>query len=354
MNKSDHDIQELFQKKLGEFESAVPDSLWSSISSKLPAPSTPSASTSIFKNPFTKWFIGGAASLATVAALVFAPAENPSAVQADNRTEQKEDALRDPSESAVVQSDSNSIELKNNTPSLDQTTASALPIVLEPASTNIHSSAQGTAFEPQRILDRPTPSSADQSAVAPQVKEPISPIAAEEPINGEFGVQKIGETGLSYFFIPREHPKCSFEWDFGNGKTSTALSPNHVYDQEGMFTITLTVTSPEGQHTSTSQTICVYRPGTIKAPNAFSPGNDSSNDYFDLRSWSTNIAEYKEFVILDSNGKTVYRSLDIPLWNGRDAAGNTSPAGNYTYTVVCFDRCDQRIVKAGPIRLFRP
>ncbi len=354
MNKRDQDIQELFQKKLGEFESAVPDTMWTSISSKLPVATSPVASSNVFTNPFTKWLIGGAASLATVVALVFSYTSSPTASEEDKKSIQQEATIPAPLESTSTQSETNSADIQQMAPSPNQTPAHQQTVLMAPAPTNSAESMNGIESNAPHSTGHSTSPIAHQRSVSPQVADPITPTMAEETIVGEFGVQKIGETGLSYFFIPKDDPKNSFQWDFGNGKTSNALSPNHVYDQEGMFTVTLTVTSPEGQRTSTEQTICVYRPGKIKAPNAFSPGNDSSNEYFDLRSWSTNIASYKEFVILDSNGKQVFRSLDTPLWDGTDAAGNACLTGNYTYTVVCFDWCDQRIVKAGPIRLFRP
>jgi PKD repeat protein len=38
-------------------------------------------------------------------------------------------------------------------------------------------------------------------------------------------------------------------WDFGDGTTSTEQHPSHSYDIEGDFTVSLTVTGPEGQDT---------------------------------------------------------------------------------------------------------
>jgi PKD repeat protein len=38
----------------------------------------------------------------------------------------------------------------------------------------------------------------------------------------------------------------SWEWDFGDGSTSTEQNPVHVYTEEGTYTITLTVYNPYG------------------------------------------------------------------------------------------------------------
>ena len=41
-------------------------------------------------------------------------------------------------------------------------------------------------------------------------------------------------------------------WDFGDGNTSTAISPIHTYEDLGTFTVSLSITSPLGCHTDTS------------------------------------------------------------------------------------------------------
>jgi PKD repeat protein len=41
----------------------------------------------------------------------------------------------------------------------------------------------------------------------------------------------------------------SSEWDFGDGETSTELNPIHTYDSLGTFTVSLSVTNPEGTFT---------------------------------------------------------------------------------------------------------
>lgn len=41
-------------------------------------------------------------------------------------------------------------------------------------------------------------------------------------------------------------PTFTFEWDFGDGNTSSSLSPTHIYDDPGTYTVSLVMTSPNG------------------------------------------------------------------------------------------------------------
>ena len=38
----------------------------------------------------------------------------------------------------------------------------------------------------------------------------------------------------------------TFFWDFGDGNTSTAQNPSHTYRQDGVYSVSFTVTDPDG------------------------------------------------------------------------------------------------------------
>ncbi|MFW6150978.1 MAG: DUF4349 domain-containing protein, partial [Chloroflexota bacterium] len=59
----------------------------------------------------------------------------------------------------------------------------------------------------------------------------------------------------------------SYQWDFGDGKTSTAQIPAHRYDSEGTYTVSLTVTDDRGsEETETRENYITVLPG-------WEPGN---------------------------------------------------------------------------------
>lgn len=69
------------------------------------------------------------------------------------------------------------------------------------------------------------------------------------------------DTGLSVAFTDTstdvEGSIAAWFWDFGDGDTSTSQNPVHVFDAEGSYTVTLTVSDARGSSATTSQTIAV-------------------------------------------------------------------------------------------------
>jgi gliding motility-associated-like protein len=59
----------------------------------------------------------------------------------------------------------------------------------------------------------------------------------------------------------------SFEWDFGDGSTSTLLNPSHFYNAYGYFTATLNLTGYGGCIESVSKTVHVYDVNTVTSFN---------------------------------------------------------------------------------------
>lgn len=67
---------------------------------------------------------------------------------------------------------------------------------------------------------------------------------------------------LEYTFTNASTNAVSFEWDFGDGNTSTEQSPTHVYAVAAVYSVTLTATSPDGVTASLSRNIDIQAPVT--------------------------------------------------------------------------------------------
>ncbi|MBL0310184.1 MAG: PKD domain-containing protein [Bacteroidetes bacterium] len=90
------------------------------------------------------------------------------------------------------------------------------------------------------------------------------------------------------------------QWNFGDGATSTATTPTHSYATEGVYTVTLTVTSDGGCISTTTQSITV----TGKAATSL---NDLKNNPITI--WSSNNRVYVDF------GKQKKVEAEIELYN---------------------------------------
>jgi len=65
-----------------------------------------------------------------------------------------------------------------------------------------------------------------------------TPTAGEIPLTVKFTDQSVSNP---------ENMIASWQWDFGDGSTSSSQNPSHTYNSSGNFTVSLTVTSPDGQ-----------------------------------------------------------------------------------------------------------
>ncbi|MEM1335244.1 MAG: PKD domain-containing protein, partial [Actinomycetota bacterium] len=106
------------------------------------------------------------------------------------------------------------------------------------------------------------------------------------PVDGDlapaarFTAEPAGGGGLSYFFanqsIPFHDGATTYEWDFGDGTTSTAVSPSHTFASTGTKFVRLTMRSSDGQTLSATERIDLVPPDlavTVFNPNAeFGPG----------------------------------------------------------------------------------
>jgi gliding motility-associated-like protein len=111
--------------------------------------------------------------------------------------------------------------------------------------TFLWSSGQNTALIDSLIADTYSVVVTDANGCENNLTIPVS---QPSMINTNFGVSS------NFVCIPQEvtfnypinDPTLSFEWDFGNGNTSTLQNPTVIFDNAGCFTVTLTVSSANG------------------------------------------------------------------------------------------------------------
>jgi len=133
-------------------------------------------------------------------------------------------------------------------------------------------------------------------------------------------VQPIGDflftpNGLTVNFTDNSTNASMYQWDFGDGNTSTAQNPSHTYASGGTYTVTLTVSNNCGSGTST-QSVTVGNVGIEDELLGGSVGiypNPNTGQFF-LEVSDAKVQELGVSVV-DVVGKTVYRRT-LPLPSG--------------------------------------
>lgn len=115
----------------------------------------------------------------------------------------------------------------------------------------------------------------------------------------------------------------SYNWNFGDGSSSTLFSPNHNYTAVGIYTVQLIATSQYG--CSDTAEVKITTDADVVFPNAFTPNSDGpsggyyipgnlDNDIF--FPYTSGVIEYK-FQIFNRWGELIFETEDIKQgWDG--------------------------------------
>ena len=126
----------------------------------------------------------------------------------------------------------------------------------------------------------------------------------------------------------------SYSWDFGDGGTSGDANPIHTYDNDGKYTVKLTVIDEFGCEKTITKTdyISVKEYLNLWIPNAFSPNGDGLNETFFIKGRLISTAS---IWIYDRWGGKVFEAIDNLdfEWNGKDMQNNDLPEGVYAYRI---------------------
>ncbi|MFT4544673.1 MAG: gliding motility-associated-like protein [Bacteroidia bacterium] len=121
-----------------------------------------------------------------------------------------------------------------------------------------------------------------------------------------------------------------WNWDFGDGTTSSDSLPFHAYYETGSYDIQLIVRS--GLECLDTLVVTVDVVEGLIVPNVFTPNNDGWNDVFDVR--TSDVGPFN-LEIYNRWGNIIFKNTS-PLisWDGTTQAGVEAPAGTYFYTIT--------------------
>lgn len=142
----------------------------------------------------------------------------------------------------------------------------------------------------------------------------------------------------------------SYDWDFGDGNTSSDQSPSNTYGAVGAYTVKLLVTTANGCEHETEKEVVVHPDFAVHAPNAFTPNGDGLNDVFDVKGVGIKVYLLQ---IYSRWGDLMYESNNLEdQWDGK-FNGELVPDGTYVYTINYKSMLDKDYVKKGTVTVTR-
>jgi gliding motility-associated-like protein len=129
----------------------------------------------------------------------------------------------------------------------------------------------------------------------------------------------------------------AIRWEWYVDGELVALEPDPIYTfpDTGLQEIVLIVTHPEGCHDTISQIIDVEPKVTYHMPNAFTPNEDTNNDYFRGTGITLGVSDFR-MEIWDRWGKKIFETTELEdAWNGRvNNTGKQVQEGVYVCVVT--------------------
>jgi gliding motility-associated-like protein len=142
-----------------------------------------------------------------------------------------------------------------------------------------------------------------------------------------------------------------YTWEFGDGSSSNAVNPSHIFEGSGTYVVTLTASLDSICFDTATMVIVVLDNFSIFIPDVFTPNEDQLNDVFMVKAEGVKQIEVE---IYDRWGLKLY-GWDHPAeyWDGRTFSGNKSPDGTYYYVINLVDVSGQDHKYAGYFSLLK-
>ncbi len=146
---------------------------------------------------------------------------------------------------------------------------------------------------------------------------------------------KVDCDGVNIQAINLSTDALNYNWNLGDGTTTTIDNPSHQYPFGSNATITLVAINNGCSDTSS----LVLNLGDLSdylkgIPNTFTPNGDEINDCFDLRK-KTDFADCSTWTVYNRWGEKVFQSdNENKCWNGKkNSDGEPCPMGTYFYVL---------------------
>ena len=149
-----------------------------------------------------------------------------------------------------------------------------------------------------------------------------------------------GCESLRGFFTDASAGAVNWQWDLGQGTTSTDQNTQGYLPYGAATVVTLIITDSQGCTDTTAQvfTLDDYADLVdVEVPNVFTPNDDGQNDDFTLMT-DAFLGPCTEMEVFNRWGEAVFVSQGNNItWDGRNFAGEPCTAGTYFYVVKVKD-----------------
>jgi gliding motility-associated-like protein len=160
------------------------------------------------------------------------------------------------------------------------------------------------------------------------------------------GVTKIYADYQEVEFTNLSQGAVSYQWNFGNGNTSAVFEPELIYNDPGLYNVTLEVVNNKGCRHVSAKRIEVIVPENVFIPNAFTPNDDFKNDLFTVK--FQNIVQ-AHISIYNRWGELIYSTDNMDFeWDGK-INGRTVQNDVYVYLIDAIGYYGDIIRKTGKI-----
>ncbi|WP_040490457.1 T9SS C-terminal target domain-containing protein [Indibacter alkaliphilus] len=143
-----------------------------------------------------------------------------------------------------------------------------------------------------------------------------------------------------------------WNWDFGDGNTSSLQNPVHQYSEKGDYVMKLVTIDSFGCQSEFTRLVQVYDDYLIEIPNAFTPSRfDGKNNFFVPK--FRGLADMKLYVF-NTWGDLIFEGegLENRGWDGT-LNGVEVPNGNYVYKAEFLTRSGEKVNRTGVFLLIR-
>jgi len=140
----------------------------------------------------------------------------------------------------------------------------------------------------------------------------------------------------------------NWSWHFGDENTDTIANPTHIYENAGIYIISLTVFDKNGCSDSTSRSIEIQL--LPQVPTAFTPNNDNTNDFLFVKGGPFQSLKFR---VYDNWGILIFETTDQKIgWDGKKS-GIEQPVGPYVWTLEVDMYNNRTVKKNGDVTLIR-